>query len=329
MSLKVFLAAVAITVSGTSAFAEIVRDVQFDSIPGVDPNLLSLDIYSPEGADGTNPVMFLVHGGSFTAGDKATFGWVNPKTQYYNDRGWVVVSTNYRLTDLSLPADDPNQVSHPDHIQDVARSIAWTKENIGNYGGNTDTLVLMGFSAGSQLVALAGTDETRLEAEGMSLSDIDAVIALDGLYDIPLRYRQPPPFPNPANVLIWGDDLATQNDMSPAFHVEPGKDIPPMLVIHQDLPNQTEQSNNFVDLLNANDYHGVVHNAVGLGHTQIGQSVGVAGHELTSLVDNFIHTATVPEPSSGVLVTMSMVVSLLQRRGGGHRRRLRSANSAV
>ena len=283
-------------------------DISYAQIPGVDPNLLSLDVYAPDDADGSNPVMLAVHGGSYTAGDKTVQGWVHPKMEYYTDRGWVFISVNYRLTDFDLPADDANQVTHPEHIQDVVSSIAWTKQNIGSFGGSTDHLVLIGFSAGAHLVALAGTDDNRLDEQGLSLSDIDGVIALDGLYDIPLRNTQFPPPPT-NNVLIWGSDSATQLDMSATTHVEPGKDIPPMLVIHQDLPNQAEQSNGFVNLLNANGYQASVHNAVGLTHPEIGQSVGVEGHELTLLVDDFLAGIVIPEPSSFCLLAVAFALS--------------------
>ena len=62
-------------------------DIPYDSIVGVDPNLLSLDIYVPDGADGTNPVMIMFHGGSFIDGDKTVQGVVHPKMDYYTALG--------------------------------------------------------------------------------------------------------------------------------------------------------------------------------------------------------------------------------------------------
>ena len=275
-------------------------DVPYDSIPGVDPNLLCLDIYVPDGADGTNPVMMMFHGGSFISGDKTVPGVVHPKMDYYTALGWVFLSVNYRLTDVDLPADHPDQVTHPDHVQDVARSIAWTIENISAYGGDPSKVVLMGFSAGAHLVALVGSDESRLEAEGLALNNLDGVIALDGMYDIPLRYEQFPP-PPAHNVLIWGSDLATWQDMSPAFHAECGKCIPPMLVVHQSAPNNTEQSTSFVNSLVSAGYSAQAYEAVGLTHPQIGGSVGIVGHPLTTLVDGFLAGLPMngPDPGSG------------------------------
>ena len=281
-----FVVAVVIS-SSCSAFVAY-TDIPFDFIPGVDPNLLSLDVYAPDNADGTNPTMVFFHGGSFISGDKAQPGLLTPKVEYFTDRGWVFVSANYRLTDVNLPANHPDQVSHPDHISDVASAIGWVNQNIGNYGGQSDHLVTMGFSAGAQLVALAGTDETRLQAEGLSLDDVDGVVALDGLYDIPLRYQQPPPFPMPEMLLVWGTDLATQNNMSPVFHVDAGTDISPMLIVHASAPNPTEQSENFRDALVAAGHTANTYDAVGLSHSQIGMSVGVWGNPLAIRVDQHL-----------------------------------------
>lgn len=279
-----------------NAGATLFPDITYCTIPGVDPNLLCLDVYVPDGADGSNPVMMMIHGGSWISGDKRIAGVVHPKMDYYTDRGWVFISINYRLTitDPPLPIDHPDQVSHPDHIDDTAAAIAWTVDNIATYGGDPQQLVLMGFSAGAHLVALAGTDETRLAAYGLTLHTIDGVIALDGLYDVPLRYTQFPPPPT-VNELIWGADLATQQDFSPTTHVASGQCTPPTLVIHADSPNNIIQSGNFVGLLQAAGHEAMVFNAVGLSHTQIGSSIGIPGHVLTVLVDDFLATLATAE----------------------------------
>lgn len=262
-------------------------DVPYDSIPGVDPNLLSLDIYVPDGADGTNPVMVMYHGGSFISGDKTVDGVAHPKMDYYTDRGWVFRSVNYRLTNIDLPFDHPDQVSHPDHIIDAASSIAWIVENIGVYGGNPDRIVLMGFSAGAQLVVLVGSDETRLATHGLALRDTDGVIELDGMYDIPLRYEQVPP-PPPHMSLVWGFDLPSRVDMSPRLHVTPNGCIPPMFIVHLDAPNNTEQSTVFAAALTAAGYDAGLYNAVGKSHSEIGGDVGIENNPLTILVDDFL-----------------------------------------
>src|SRR6476620_5518551 len=72
-----------------------------------------LDVYAPKGAKNL-PVVFWVHGGGWQAGDKAE---VQVKPQAFNDKGFVFVSTNYRL----LPAVDMGTI-----VRDVAKAAGWT-----------------------------------------------------------------------------------------------------------------------------------------------------------------------------------------------------------
>lgn len=57
-----------------------------------------LDVYSPPQAKNL-PVVFWIHGGGWQTGDKKE---VQLKLQAFNDKGFVFVSTNYRL----LPSVD-------------------------------------------------------------------------------------------------------------------------------------------------------------------------------------------------------------------------------
>ena len=43
----------------------------------------------------------------------------------------------------------------PDHIVDVKRAICWVKDNISQYGGDPECIVIAGGSAGGHLSALA------------------------------------------------------------------------------------------------------------------------------------------------------------------------------
>jgi hypothetical protein len=60
-------------------------------------------------------------------------------------RGWIVVTSNYRLAPSS---------AWPAHIVDAKRVLGWVKKNIANYGGDPERVVLAGGSAGGQLAAL-------------------------------------------------------------------------------------------------------------------------------------------------------------------------------
>src|ERR1700754_5069543 len=118
-----------------------------------------LDVYAPQGAKNL-PVVFWIHGGGWQTGDKKD---VQLKPQAFTDKGFVFVSTNYRL----LPSVDMATL-----IRDIAKSIRWVHEHIADHGGDPKRLLVMGHSAGAQLAALICTDDRYLKAEGVSLSVI-------------------------------------------------------------------------------------------------------------------------------------------------------------
>lgn len=89
------------------------------------------------------PVVFYVHGGSWTMGDKREQG--RPMLHEFVRRGWIAVVPNYRLA--------PRH-PWPAQIVDVTRALGWVKKNITNYGGDPDRVVVSGASAGGHLAAL-------------------------------------------------------------------------------------------------------------------------------------------------------------------------------
>jgi len=143
-------------------------NLPYATIPGVNPNLLSLDVYAP--ATGQNhPVIVMVHGGGWQRGDKANANIATNKYRHFTQAGYVFVSINYRLS----PA-----VKHPAHVQDVAKALAWVAKNINRYSGNPARIYLMGHSAGAHLAALVATDQRYLEAAGENLQLLKGVILL-------------------------------------------------------------------------------------------------------------------------------------------------------
>ena len=104
-------------------------DVPYATIEGVDPKLLSLDLYAPQNA-GRQPVMVMIHGGGWRNGDKANAGMTRTKVPFFVGRGYVYVSINYRLS--SAP-----DVKHPLHVQDVAAALAWVHDHVAEYGGRS------------------------------------------------------------------------------------------------------------------------------------------------------------------------------------------------
>jgi acetyl esterase/lipase len=189
-----------------------------------------LDIYTPEAeTEGALPVIVWIHGGGWQAGDKSD---VALKPKVLTERGFVFVSTNYRL----LPDVDMETL-----MGDVARAIGWVHRNIAEYGGDPDRIVIGGHSAGAQVAALLCADERYLEAEGVPFDVLEGCIPVDGdTYDIPkiimtaeLRqalyggemftfgHRQK-----------FGNDPKKHIDFSTVTHVARDKGIPPFLILY-------------------------------------------------------------------------------------------------
>src|SRR6266480_2657651 len=89
-----------------------------------------VDIYAPVGAKNL-PVVFWIHGGGWQAGDRTN---IQVKPQAFVDKGFVFVSTGYRL----LPEVDMGTI-----IRDVARSLHWVHDHIGEHGGDPNRILVM------------------------------------------------------------------------------------------------------------------------------------------------------------------------------------------
>jgi acetyl esterase/lipase len=200
------------------------------NIPYADPahERQVLDIYTPETAKEL-PVVFWIHGGGWQTGDKTS---VQLKPRVFTERGFVFVSTNYRL----LPDVEMDVL-----IRDVAKSLGWVHKNIARYGGDPQRIFVMGHSAGAQLAALICIDERYLRAEGVSFDALQGCVPVDGdTYDLPAmittaEIRQTVhglPLPTFGHRVKFGNDPQKHIDFSAVTHVAKGKGLPPFLILH-------------------------------------------------------------------------------------------------
>lgn len=139
---------------------------------------LSLDIYRPAGrARGAlSPVMVAVHGGGFFEGSR-TFGAAN--LRWYADRGWTVISIDYRLADATHPTWNVA-------VNDVRCALAWTAAHADELGVDINRLTLSGGSAGGSLslAAAYAPDAARPDpACGPHLPRVAAVVVKVPLID--------------------------------------------------------------------------------------------------------------------------------------------------
>ena len=173
------------------------------------------DVYAPPDAKGA-PVIFMVHGGGWAYGDKSARGVTANKVKRWVPRGFIVISTNYRL----LPKADPLE-----QAKDIARAIAVAQQRVPSWGGDPGKFILMGHSAGGHLVALLNASPALagelpitpwLGAVSIESGALDVVEIMRGshsrLYD-----------------RAFGGDTAYWRAVSPMHALAPG--AAPMLVV--------------------------------------------------------------------------------------------------
>jgi acetyl esterase/lipase len=153
-----------------------IRDVGYGGDPGE-----RFDVYLPTRPVHGAPVIFLVHGGAWASGDKASARVVENKVSRWVPRGFIVVSTDYPL----LPAATPLQ-----QARDVGLALATAQRMAASWGGDRGRFILMGHSAGAHLVALL--DAVPSMARGQGATPWLGTVALDSAaYDVAQIMRNP------------------------------------------------------------------------------------------------------------------------------------------
>ena len=250
-----------------------------------------LDVYSPKSAKNL-PVVFWIHGGGWQAGDKSG---VQIKPQVFTDKGFVFVSTNYRL----LPSVEMETI-----IQDIAKSIHWVHDHIAEYGGDPKRLLIMGHSAGAQLAALICTDDRYLKAEGLSLSITNGCVPVDGdTYDVPAiietaetrRRVHGLPQAKYGHREKFGNDPAKHRDFSAVTHVVKDKGIPPFLILHvAEHPDTTAQAQRLGNVLKEASVPVTVFGAKETNHGKINADLGMPTDPATKALFEFLDKALKP-----------------------------------
>jgi arylformamidase len=265
------------------------QDIQ-RNIPYAEPanERQMLDVYSPANAKKL-PVVFWIHGGGWQAGDKTS---VQLKPKFFVDKGYVFVSTNYRL----LPNVDMGTI-----VRDVAKSMHWVQDHIAEKGGDPNRILVMGHSAGAQLAALISTDERYLKAEGLSLAIIKGCVPVDGdTYDVPeiistvaaRRKALGQPDPKFGHFEKFGSDPVKHRDFSAVNHIARDKGISPFLVLHvADHVDTTAQAKRLGAVLAEAGIPVKVFGAKNTDHTKINENLGIADDPSTLALLEFMNEA--------------------------------------
>jgi acetyl esterase/lipase len=235
---------------------ERVKDIQY--APGAGRRHL-LDVWRPRGDVHRAPVLLQLHGGAWMVGDKAQQAL--PLMLHLAVQGWVCVAANYRLSP---------RVTFPDHLIDCKLALRWIRENITDYGGNPDFVVVTGGSAGGHLAALLALTPNDPEYQpGFEDTDtsVTACVPFYGVYDLVEAFD--PPDHRGERIGQWlarriigatvEEDQERFVRASPIYHV--GPHAPAFFVIHGTSDNlvPVHQARRFVAALRSVSHEPVVY----------------------------------------------------------------------
>lgn len=232
---------------GSSSKGEKIDDaVVFDAA-----NNVALNIWRPSDLDDNAkaPVLVFIYGGSWRTGDRDEYDFF---ARSFTDLGYIVVLPNYRL----FP-----QVKFPAMVEDSAAALAWTHDNIADYGGDPEQIVLSGHSAGAYNAMMAVIDPQWLAKYGKTDDIIRAIAPLAGPFDF---Y----PFDSESTKDSFGE--APEPTATQPVNFARG-DAPPMLLLTGD-NDETVQPRNSKELLKRIAQAGgqaAYKEYAGLGHADI------------------------------------------------------------
>ena len=231
------------------------------------------DVFAPADARGA-PVIFMVHGGGWAYGDKSARGVTENKVKRWVPRGFIVISTNYRM----LPKADPLE-----QAKDVARAIAVAQQRATSWGGDPAKFILMGHSAGAHLVALLNASPSI--AGDLPITPWLGVISIEsGALDVVEIMKAPH-----ARLFdrAFGRDSAYWDAVSP-MHVLTGAAAPMLVVCSIRRPASCARSDRFAaKAISLGGKASVLRED--LSHADADSRLGVdAGY--TSAVESFIRT---------------------------------------
>jgi len=131
-----------------------------------------LDIYLPNSGSGPYPIIVAVHGGAFLMGDKAD-GQLTPMLAGL-DRGYAVVSINYRLS---------GEAKFPAQVNDVKAAIRFIRANAAEYDLDPNRIAAWGGSSGGYLAAMLGTSGGAADIEDTSQGNPEQSSAVQAVVD--------------------------------------------------------------------------------------------------------------------------------------------------
>jgi len=177
-----------------------------------------LDVYQPDGAGDTTPVIAFIHGGGYVGGSRDLNDEVYSNIPtYFARHGMLGINATYRLAPESM---------WPSGAEDMRALVSWIRQHAADYGGDPTQVFLMGHSAGATHVASYAFDPRFQPADGHGLSGI---VLISGRY----RVYADPDDPSLNTIRSYfGTDPTRYESHSVLTHV-PNSDVGSLLVISE------------------------------------------------------------------------------------------------
>ncbi len=156
--------------SPVSSSASVKQDVPYAIVGG---HPLLVDIYEPGEHSDLRPAVVLIHGGAWTSFDKGT---MTSMGNFLARSGFVAFSVDYRLFNGTVNL-------WPAQLDDVQRAVRWIRANAAKYRVDPNRIGAFGHSAGAQLAALLGMEDTRDNSDpslAKYSSKVQAVVDVSG-----------------------------------------------------------------------------------------------------------------------------------------------------
>jgi len=208
---------------------------------------------SPEGKG--FPLVVFIQGSAWT---KPNQFWELPQMALLVRRGFVVASVTHRSC-FQQPA--------PAFLQDVKAALRFLRKNAAEYDIDPDRVCAWGTSSGGNTALLLGltADDPAFETEEHAgvTTKVNCVVDCFGPTDlvkmIDVQYGGPHTPENLMFMLGGGKEETYHevlNQISPINYAEPGRDLPPFLILHGDADPVVlyEDSEAFYNKLIANGY---------------------------------------------------------------------------
>jgi len=137
---------------------------------GPDP-AQKLEMFVPQGAKGTLPIVVFIHGGSWATGDPHDYRFI---ARTLCAQGYAVVLAGYRL----YP-----HARFPAMLEDSAAALRWVHDNAARLSADPARIALMGHSAGAYNAVMLTLDRQWLAGVGLDDRVIRGTVGLAGPYD--------------------------------------------------------------------------------------------------------------------------------------------------